>query len=374
MAGSSRRFALAVSLLPLLFLAMAGVSHAATIHVNSLSSEPGFPLLCTLPDAIASSEGASNACVPGTGNDTIVFDLTGTIIVDEPLIIAGTNLEIDGPNFSGVVIDGGGTSQILDHVSGNLEINNLTFQNGVANGTFGIEGGAILANSSSELEIENCTFSKNFAVTGGAIFAGGTGDVVISNSTFAGNIADPLNFGSGGAIFNNGATLGITNCTFFLNDAAATLGAGLGWHSGFVPAVKNSIFERIDPSGIFDDSDNCQASGLVNDGGFNISDDETCFSGLTTSLKNTPVNLDPDGLESNGGPTQTIEPEAGSRAIDFVPIADCLEFDSELVTTDQRLFGRPDDGEGFCDAGAFETGAVGSIVLTKNSERVQIAR
>ena len=374
MAGSSRRFALAVILLPLLFLAMAGISHAATIHVNSLSSEPGFPLLCTLPDAIASSEGTSNACVPGTGNDTIVFDLTGTIIVDEPLIIAGSNLDIEGPDFSGIVIDGGGTSQIIDHESGDLELNNLTFQNGVANGMFGIEGGAILGNSSGELEIENSTFSKNFAVTGGAIFAGGTGTVIVVNSTFSGNTADPTNSGSGGAIFNNGATLDITNCTFFLNEAATDLGAGLGWQSGFEPSVKNSIFESIDPSGVLDDSDNCQASGFVIDGGFNISDDETCFSGLTTSLINTLVNLDPDGLESNGGPTQTIEPEANSPAIDFVPIADCVEFDDELVNVDQRLFGRPDDGESFCDAGAFETGAVGSIVLTPNSERVQIAR
>jgi hypothetical protein len=376
MAGSSRRFALAVILLPLLVLVMAGVSRAAIIHVNSLSSEPGFPLLCTLPDAVASAEGTLNACVPGTGNDTIVFDLTGTIIVDEPIIITASNLDIEGPNFSGIVIDGGGTSQIFDHESGNLEISNITFQNGVANGMFGIEGGAILGNSSGGLEIENCTFSKNFAVTGGALFAGGTGDVNISNTTFAGNIADPMNSGSGGAIFNNGASpMNITNCTFFLNDAATDLGAGLGWQTGFAPAVRNSVFESIDPSGVFDDSDNCQASGLVGvDGGFNISDDETCFSGATSSLINTAVNLDPAGLKSNGGPTQTIAPQAGSPAIDFAPIANCVEFDSELVTTDQRGFGRPDDGESFCDAGAFETGAIGSIVFAPNSERVQIAR
>ena len=98
-----------------------------------------------------------------------------------------------------------------------------------------------------------------------------------------------------------------------------------------------------------DDSDNCQASGNVPDtslidDGFNISDDETCFTGATSSLINTPLNLDPAGLQNNGGPTQTIEPQAGSPAIDFVPIANCVEFDAQLVNTDQRAFGRSDDG------------------------------
>jgi len=383
MAGSSRRYALAVILLPLLFLVMAGVSRAATIHVNTLTSEPvlGSPL-CDLPDAIASHEGTLNNCVPGDGNDTIVFDITGTIVLDEPLIITIGNLDIEAPIFSGIVLDGGGTSQIIDHESGNLEINNLTFQNGFADSMFGIEGGAILGNSTGELEIENCTFSHNFAVTGGAIFAG-AGNLAIVNSTFADNTADPANSGSGGAIFNNGASpADITNCTFFKNEAATDLGAGLGWAVGFGPQVKNSIFESIDPTGTFDDSDNCQASGLVGtDGGFNISDDETCFSGLTTSDINTPVNLDPDGLESHGGPTQTIRPLDSSPAIDFVPLGDCVEFPDQFdepVTVDQRTFGRPDVEfgvpEAFCDAGAFETGAVASLVINPVGERVQIAR
>jgi hypothetical protein len=44
------------------------------------------------------------------------------------------------------------------------------------------------------------------------------------------------------------------------------------------------------------------------------------------------------------------------------------------VTTDQRLFSRPDDGENFCDVGAYESGAVAPIVLKPKTERVQIAR
>jgi hypothetical protein len=45
------------------------------------------------------------------------------------------------------------------------------------------------------------------------------------------------------------------------------------------------------------------------------------------------------------------------------------------VTNDQRLFGRPDPANlNFCDAGAYEFGAVAPIVLAPKSERVQIAR
>ena len=370
MAVSNRRFKLAAILFPLLFLAMSGLSRAATIVVNSTSGEPDAPL-CSLPDAIAAANGTPNSCTTGTGSDTIVFDVTGTITIDETLLVTDSDLTIDGPQFGGIIIDGGGNTQILDHEMGDLTLNNLTFQHGFADSMVGIDGGAILANSTGNLAINNCTFTNNLAVAGGAIF-GGSGNVTIINSTFAGNTADPTMFGSGGAIFNNGSTMDITNCTFSKNVAATDSGGGLGWQIGFAPSVKSTILESIDPSGTIDDSDNCQ--GNVADAGFNISDDETCFT-AGTSLNNTPLNLDPDGLENNGGPTQTIEPEAGSKAIDFVPIANCKDqaMTPQPVTTDQRLFARPDPGNlSTCDAGAFEVGALAPIVL--NSERVQIAR
>src|SRR5258705_569651 len=100
MEGSIGRFTLALVLLPFFFLAMAGLSQAATIHVNTLTSEPGFPLLCSLPDAIASAEGVPNACTPGTGDDAIVFDVTGTILVDKPLVVTrAIELVIEGPQL-----------------------------------------------------------------------------------------------------------------------------------------------------------------------------------------------------------------------------------------------------------------------------------
>src|SRR5690349_18316113 len=91
MAGSNRRLTLAVVLLPLLFLAMAGLSRAAVIHVTSISGEPDAPL-CSLPDAIAAANGTVNFCTTGTGSDEIVFDVTGTIVIDEPLVVTDNSL------------------------------------------------------------------------------------------------------------------------------------------------------------------------------------------------------------------------------------------------------------------------------------------
>jgi hypothetical protein len=385
MAGSNRRYTLAVLVLPLFFVAMSGLARATVFTVNTLSGEVAAPGACGLVDAIAAASGTPNVCGTSSGNDTIKFALTGTIIIDEPLVVNDANLTVQGRLESPVIIDGEGLTQIFDHESGNLTISNITMQNGNANPMLAFEGGAILANSTGDLNVDNCTFNNNFAEVGGAIF-GGFGTITIINSTFANNIADTLGTGGGGAIFNNnnGSTVSILNCTFSQNDAPLDAGGALAWQAGAAPTVKNSIFQTV----ASDDSDNCQAPGdvvdtSITDDGFNISDDETCFTGATSSLINTPLNLDTAGLANNGGPTKTIVPKSGSPAIDFVPIASCTDFSAVPLTIDQRFFLRPDLDAGvpetFCDSGAVETGegpqnGVPPIVVVPGSERLQIAR
>ncbi|MGC2491943.1 MAG: right-handed parallel beta-helix repeat-containing protein [Candidatus Binatus sp.] len=267
------------------------------------------------------------------------------------LTIASTeDLEIMGPSYGGITIDGGGTLELIDVEDTSLGLENLTLADGSSEG-----GGALFADD-SEIGIFNCTFTNNGAAEGGAILIGfSIADIV--NCTFTGNSAF-----AGGAVFVVEAEVGITNCTFSGNSAEdgadiVTEPSGSG--------VNNSIFANSISGG------NCDGVG---DDGYNISDDDSCgFSG--TSVNNsTTLNLDPLGLQNNGGPTQTIALESGSQAIDFVPIASCVDAFDNPVTDDQRLFTRPDDGENVCDVGAYESGAVAPIVLAPKSERVQIAR
>ena len=364
MAVRNRRYTFAAIALPFLLIAMTGLARANTIIVNTLDAgSDAFPL-CTLEDAVLAAETGviHGGCPAGTGTDTIEFIVTGTISPANTLTINNTNevLTISGPTFGcsgagpcGIVIDGGQAIELIDAVDAELLLENLTLADGS-----NFAGGALLAGSSI-VGIENCTFLDNRAEFGGAL-AAQESIVFLLNDTFTGNSA-----AEGGAI-DNASEMLVSNNTFSENLAAE--GAGIFTDLGETD-VNSTILANSFGSG------NC---ANVTDDGYNISDDTSCgFSG--TSVDNsTTLNLDTLGLQNNGGPTQTIALKSGSQAIDFIPIASCFTFLDAPVTNDQRLFARPDsDGgvpESFCDAGAYESGAVAPIVLAPKTERVQIAR
>jgi hypothetical protein len=358
MAGSNRRLALAAILLPVLFIAMSGLAHAIPVNVitvNTLDSGSQPAPLCTLEDAVLAAETQfpQNGCVAGTGNDEIHFIVTGTIFLENTLLVnnPSESLAILGPPYGGITIDGQFNFELVDVEDSTFEVENLTFTRGA-----NVVGGDLFAGG-SELFIVDCTFMDSEADEGGAIF---NEDSLIDlvNDTFFEDFAF-----AGGAIANGDGGTFITNATFSDNEAE------------FGADVATDIGETLANSSIFANSlvgGNCDGVG---DAGYNISDDNSCgFSG--TSVNNsTMLKLDPMGLQSNGGPTQTIALESGSQAIDFVPIAQCLAFPGVPVTNDQRLFDRPDPANlNFCDAGAYEFGAVAPVVLATKSERVQIAR
>lgn len=89
--------------------------------------------------------------------------------------------------------------------------------------------------------------------------------------------------------------------------------------------------------------------------GYNISDDGSCSSFTATGDENNVVKgagLDTKGLQSNGGPTQTVALLATSPAVDAIPVASCTDANNDPVKTDQRGVTRP-QGKG-CDIGAYE--------------------
>ena len=160
----------------------------------------------------------------------------------------GNLLEIVNTVFKGNVAKFGGAIYAL---SFNLEIDNCTFEDNLANGSdyyllgggailvlpgeFDVEitntvfsgnsaadkGGAIAFNDIGEGTIDNCTFKSNSAGEGGALYVKSSTLITISNSRFEANSAS-----NGNAIFNDGE-LELFNNTFNIADAEIYNGQGI---------------------------------------------------------------------------------------------------------------------------------------------------
>jgi hypothetical protein len=166
----------------------------------------------------------------------------------------------------------------------------------------------------------------------------------LKNATIAEGSIFFVSLGSGGGIENQG-TLTVINSTFSGNGAEDG-GGGVIVSTEGSASFKSTILAASTSGG------NC--SGTITDLGYNISDDDSCGFTATGSQNNTDPLLDSAGLANNGGPTQTVALLSGSPAIDAILLASCTDQDGTPLTTDQRGFRRPDNGEGVCDIGAYE--------------------
>jgi CSLREA domain-containing protein len=366
----------------------AGAAQAATITVNSVA-DPGASSICTLRDAItaANTSTAINGCTAGTGDDTIVFSVTGTILLTATLPDIAETLTIQGPatNPPAITISGQNSVQLMIN-DNTLSVAYLTLENAsttsdggaiqndglaltVSNSVFTNNaaslGGALY--SDTLLKVTDCTFNNNSVATlgaiGGAIFNDGTttiigstfngnkavfgagaveseeGSLTVTNSTFVDNSSTTF---AGGALDTFG-TLLLTNSTFSGNSAPADAG-GSAISVGGTADIKGTIVTASTGS-------NC--TGTVTDKGFNLDDDGTCgFSSGTTPA--AQIALGAAGLQNNGGPTQTVALASNSVAINQIPVADCTDQSSPpaRLLTDQRGVIRPQFTA--CDIGAYE--------------------
>jgi hypothetical protein len=198
-----------------------------------------------LRDAItaANTQTRVNGCKAGSGNDTIQFSVSGTIMLTA---LAGTpppgsaeslegitdaQLTIKGPIAISAdfrIADGGGP--ILGVAStATVKLQNLTIENGadsvltafrnegtltIADSTIGPRNGDSI--NDGTLVVTNSTFSGNTSLEPtepGAIY--NTGTLTIANSTFSGNGA------SGPGTITNSGVLTITDSTFSDNGSAS---------------------------------------------------------------------------------------------------------------------------------------------------------
>jgi uncharacterized repeat protein (TIGR03803 family) len=293
-------------------------------------------------------------------------------------IYGGATLAISGSIISGNSSNYGGG--ILDVYS--LTLTDCLISDNVATPPFAygrFKGGGLAVINETTVTIDGCTFSGNTATDmGGGIFDDG-GTLTITDSTIAGNwaedggginsdsiatlvIADSTIAGNtassrgGGVTVIGTITVTISDSTIALNNVGSSgYGGGLYTTTGTALLNNSIVAENTSGnSGSPDDIDGAVSSSstdnLIGTGG---------SGGLTNGVDGNQVGvadpgLDPNGLQNNGGPTQTIALEAGSPAIDAGSNALAVDANGNPLQYDQRGPGYPRIVNGTVDIGAFE--------------------
>jgi CSLREA domain-containing protein len=293
---------------------------------------------CSLREAVAAANADAdfNECTyAGTyGEESIRFSISGnpTITLSGSSLGVADDLYINGYNNGNyVVIDGGDALRAFSN-SASLQLAYLTIQNTSSS------GGSAIYNSDT-LEIDFSSFINNqTSGNGGAIYNVG-GVITITNSTFSGNTASA---GYGGAIANYEGILELNNVTIANNTALQGGGVSSWSGSATVPIlnVSNTIVANNSP-------EDCTALGSALGGSNNIIETThvtfSCAALITSSI-------DP-ALEPLTGNPPHFPITTGSSAIDTGDNNTCETYD---VRGWPRQSDGDLDGSFACDTGAFE--------------------
>ena len=284
-----------------------------------------------------------------TNNATITFatNLSGATILltnASGALLLNKSFNIDASALTnGLAINGNhtGNNGVFDSITGITNVlTALTITNGAASASAG--GGGIV--SRGNLTLNRCTLAGNSAGYGGGIY--NEGALTVNQCTLAGNSASYF----GGGIENHG-TLTVNQSTLAGN--SASYGGGI---FNFASTVAiNCIIANNTATGGFgpDYSDDDRGYDFLgngqslNFGGVNLVSTAPAVDGSQTGTYIFAApNLAP--LGNYGGPTQTMPPLPGSRAIDG-----CTN-GAPAFATDQRGF--PRIVGAFADIGAVEAG------------------
>jgi hypothetical protein len=213
-----------------------------------------------------------------------------------------------------------------------------------------------------------CGAGGGGAGLGGAIFNDG-GTVTITNSTLSGNTAQgglagtgetgaAKGQGLGGAIFNHNGSLTLTNSTLSGNTAQAGRGVynvGDGSGQTATAVINNTIIGQADTTVSDFVGRTINGGTSTTSGSGNLIRSQSGFSGTIVSTADPLLQT---SLTDNGGPTLTLRPQSGSPAIGAGNVAAAAG-----LLTDQRLFG-PRVFNGMVDIGAVESADKRTPILT----------
>jgi hypothetical protein len=201
-------------------------------------------------------------------------------------------------------------------------------------GGFYLSGGA--------LTLCNATDAGNNADAGAAGDGGDGGKMGTGKATGGKGTAGSPGDSYGGGLFVSGGVLTLDNSTIALNSQSGT-----GYGGGAVaqsPGAVTAVSTLFGGNGTVDFSGNVTATDSL----FQTRPINGTVSGSGNLIGVNPL-LNANGLQNNGGPTQTIALQASSPAID-------VGTNSQNLFADQRGYG-PRSGPGGTDIGAFQTSA-----------------
>ncbi len=306
-----------------------------------------------------------------SGNEAV--NIGGGLVNRGELILINTTVSGNNAADTGGIRNGDlGTLTVTGStISGNEAVNiggglvntgTATLANSTVSGNTAMSGGGIT--SYGTLMITGSTISGNEAAnSGGGIININTGTATLANSTVSGNRA----MQSGG--IENSGTLTVTGSTISGNEAVNSGGGILNFTEGTLAIADSTISENTagtngdaiysgDGAGVTIANSllqgDCRAPTPWVSNGHNIeSPGNTCgFDQPSDQVGVSADDLSLGPLADNGGPTETHALLPGSVAIDWIPLAACVDAVGEPLTEDQR--GQPRPGGTMCDVGAFE--------------------
>ena len=357
-----------------------------TITFNIPETDPGYngiswtiDLLTALPDL------STSVAILGPGADLLTVTRNSDTLFRIFNVTSAVTIKIFGltvSNGESYLAYGGGIS---NETGGTVNVTNCTLSGNVA---YNSDGGAINNKSTGIVNVTNCSLIHNVAQfgNGGGVSNEGSGTVFLLNRTLSGNAAG----GRGGGITNQSTgTVNVTNSTINGNSAGGGGGGITNQSSGTINVTNSSVNENggaddggirqvglgtvnvtnstisgnfgeglsnHDGAGVFNVKSSIVAlnvsgpevatdvSGTFNSAGFNLigaTDGSTGFTLPTDQTGTMALPLDPkldsNGLQDNGGPTQTIPLLPSSPAID----KGTSEGLTGSLITDQRGAGFP---------------------------------
>jgi len=333
-------------------------------------------------DDVVSGSGSSISFTNNSENTyhvVITANVSSAAVIDGFFIMGGNATGSGGISYSGYTIDRSiGGAQY--NTSSNVSLNNCTFSESFTNSS----GGGLYNLNASGISITNCVFERNYGGWGG----GNRNDnstIAFTNCIFDGNYAT----NNGGAQNNDNCTTTLTNCVFNENYGGQRGGGQLNWNASSylanctfsknstpnlggaqynysAPAltVTNCIFWDNTKSG----STNISGADIENSGSspvvtYSLTQDNSPHSTGTGIINNQNPLFD-NANDGNGADNQWMTADDGLRILGSSPVIDAGTAVGGVAATDILGTARP-QGSAY-DFGAYEGVAAASNIFTFN--------